>query len=72
MKSYHESVPFEQLSKDEKATFFREQILYWVKDAARFGFVVTVEQRSLVPLAMRHHATIVTVRPKFIRPGETE
>lgn len=31
--------------------------------AAHLGLVLTVEQRPLVPLAMGHHETTVSVRP---------
>lgn len=34
-----------------------------VKEAAAAGLVLTVEQRPLQPLAMRHYETVVSVRP---------
>lgn len=34
-----------------------------VKQSADFGYIVTVTQRPLNPLAMGHHETVVEVRP---------
>jgi hypothetical protein len=33
-----------------------------VEDAARLGVVVTIEQQPLLPLAMGHYETVVSVR----------
>ena len=35
-----------------------------INEATRLGLVLTIEQEPLLPLAMGHYATVVSVRPK--------
>ena len=48
------------MTNAEKIKLMAEQL---VKLAAKDGFVVTVEQRPLKPLAMGNYETVVEVRP---------
>lgn len=43
--------------------YFQQAAQSLVAQAARFGVVVTIEQRPLLPLAMGHHETVVSTRP---------
>jgi hypothetical protein len=44
--------------------FFHFEVERIVKEAEKRGVIITVSQRSLQPLAMRHYETIVEARAK--------
>ena len=47
----------------DDAEVIRQQAEGLVANAARLGFVITIEQQPLRPLAMGNHETVVSVRP---------
>ena len=49
---------------DERRRFIQDQLGDLVARAAELGLVVTVTQKPLTPLAMRHYETVVEVREK--------
>lgn len=42
---------------------YADRLRSLVESAARDGFVLTIEQRALRPLAMGHYESVVSVRP---------
>lgn len=57
--------------REKKAAYFLKEIEDLVADAAVDGVVITVEQRPLLPLAMRNYETVVCTRSLLYRPKST-
>ncbi len=47
-----------------------ERLRGLIEDADVFGYVITVEQTALKPLAMGHYSTTASIRPSRDRQGE--
>ena len=53
--------------RDAAPEYYRAHLQHLVDEAAKHGFVLTVEQRPLMPPAMGHIETVVSVRPARVR-----
>lgn len=56
-----------KLLKQKRRQGLIERANYLMADAERHGFVLTIERKPLLPLAMRHHEAVVEVRDKLVR-----